>query len=176
MHRGRRRRGCAVFTQRRPSRQTARQPTPTTPSHTPSPSTAQVSASRIGHAAPAARAPNTTSLRPHTVGEWTARVPTIRLHSTETLTYALVRNLIPPTYPPTYNQVSGRPVWRHAVHSDRWLAFDGARWLCQLTDCLGQSKGMQPPTVSESRDPKIHDAVSFSSSHLYSTAFASSIF
>lgn len=39
-------------------------------------------------------------------------------------------------------RVCGKPVWRHAVHSDRWLAFDGEAWLCQTTDCLGQARGM----------------------------------
>ena len=39
-------------------------------------------------------------------------------------------------------KVASRPVWRHAVHADRWLAFDGEAWLCQTTDCLGQARGM----------------------------------
>jgi hypothetical protein len=39
-------------------------------------------------------------------------------------------------------RIGGRPVWRHAVHADRWLAFDGEAWLCQTTDCLGQARGM----------------------------------
>lgn len=39
--------------------------------------------------------------------------------------------------------VNGRPAWRQAAHSDRWLAYDGDdAWFVQLEEHLGQKRGM----------------------------------
>jgi len=75
--------------------------------------------------------------------------PALLLDCSETLASPAASDL--GWYTLTERRVSGRPVWRHAVHADRWLAFDGSRWLCQLTECVGLSTERAPRSLPAHR-------------------------